>query len=377
MTDTNTTDLRGKLAERATSTEVATTAGKPLTITDLINRQRQEIARALPRHMDADRLARMALTTLKSTPGLLECTQASLLGALMLSAQTGLEPGPMGHVYLVPRTNKGVKECQWMLGYKGIIDLARRSGQLLSIEAREVCERDDFTYSYGLDEELTHRPAMDGDRGPIVAAWGLAKFKDGGHYFVVLSRSDIDAAKDRSDAAKRGYGPWITDYAAMARKTVIRRMAPYLPLSAEQANAIAQDETVHNSIDDDMAARPPEGGWIDVEPIPVLSAVPDQDDLDVEPDGTGEELPEIAPDAGERQADGVEEPMSDAQSKALHALLRSKLEATGPGRFPHLSRILGREITTTKEITKAEASHLIDTLQELRDARDPGGDDAA
>lgn len=361
---TSTTDMRAKLAERAASTEVATNGDKPLTITDLINRQRSEIARALPKHMDADRLARMALTTLKSTPKLLECTQSSLLGALMLSAQTGLEPGPLGHVYFVPRYSKqvGGQECQWMLGYKGIIELARRSGQLLSIEAREVCELDEFTYSYGLAEELVHKPFMGGDRGPIVAAWGLAKFKDGGHYFVVLSRSDIDAAKDRSDSAKNGYGPWISDYAAMARKTVIRRMAPYLPLSAEQANAIAQDETVHSSIDEDMISRPVEGGWIDadvVEATPALSVVdeaPEPDEAPADENGEPVDRPEpTLPD----------DPMTEAQSKAVHALLRQKLEAVGPGRFPHLTRILGREITSTKEISKAEAGIVIEHLQEL------------
>jgi recombination protein RecT len=356
-----------------------------LTITDLINRQRSEIARALPKHMDADRLARMALTTLKSTPGLLECTQSSLLGALMLSAQTGLEPGPMGHVYLVPRKIKGTKECQWMLGYKGIIELARRSGQLLSIEAREVCELDEFTYSYGLDEVLVHKPYMGGDRGPIVAAWGLAKFKDGGHYFVVLSRSDIDAAKGRSDSAKQGYGPWITDYAAMARKTVIRRMAPYLPLSAEQANAIAQDETVHTSIDEDMTSRPVEGGWIDaevIEPTP-LAVVPPADENGEPIEGGPDEGPAdggsvagVEPGRDDESAPALpDDPMTDAQSKAVHALLRSKLEAIGPGRFPHLSRILGREITSTKQLSKDEAGQVIEHLQAL--GEDVGGDDAA
>lgn len=376
---TNTTDMRNKLAERAASTEVATTGDKPPTITDLINRQRGEIARALPKHMDADRLARMALTTLKSTPKLLECTQSSLLGALMLSAQTGLEPGPLGHVYFVPRKIKNKRtgnyedECQWMLGYKGIIELARRSGQLASIEAREVCELDEFSYAYGLDEELVHKPYMGGDRGPIVAVWGLAKFKDGGHYFVVLSRSDIDAAKARSDSAKAGYGPWITDYAAMARKTAIRRMAPYLPLSPEQAGAIAQDETVHSSIDADMVSRPPEGGWIDADVIdegPSLAVVADEGDDDEDEPPADENGEPVSTD--ESAPSLPDEPMTDAQSRAVHALLRSKLDAVGPSRFPHLSRILGREITSTKEISKHEAGVVIDHLQEL-----DGGDDAA
>lgn len=268
---TDTSTVRGALANRAAQVaEPERNEGGQLTIAGLINQQRDEIARALPRHMDADRLARIATTVIKSTPKLLECTSSSLLGALMLSAQTGMEPGPLGHAYLVPRWNKDINgnECQWMLGYKGIVELFRRSGHMLSIEAREVCANDDFEYEYGLAERLVHKPFMTGDRGPITAVWGLAKFKDGGHYFVVMSRSDIDAAKDRSDAAKRNFGPWITDYAAMARKTVIRRMAPYLPLSPEQATVLTHDETVPLTFRADMANEPAEASWVDADVVP-------------------------------------------------------------------------------------------------------------
>lgn len=350
MTDTS--QVRSALAERATSQAVEP-ASKRKTIADVIKAQSAEIARALPKHMDAERLARIALTTIKTTPKLLECTQESLLGALMLSAQTGLEPGPLGHVYFVPRKIKGVQECQWMLGYKGIIELARRSGEILSIEAREVCQRDEFRYSYGLDEELHHRPFMDGDRGPLVAVWGLAKFKDGGHYFVVLSRADVDLAMSRSDSAKSGFGPWKTDYSAMARKTAIRRMAPYLPLSPEQAGAIAQDETVHTSIVPDMVSEPPESGWVDV----ASWEEPPPEHVDVE---TGE-VP--GPTGNDEDVSLTPEPMSQPQSRALHALLKSVHGAQGDDRFPVLTGMLGREVTSTSEISKAEASLLIDQMQ--------------
>lgn len=246
---TDTSSVRNKLS--ATRTSVAAEGAPPAqTINDLINRQRAEIARALPRHMDADRLARIAMTVVKSTPKLGECTPASLLGALMLSAQTGLEPGPLGHAYFIPRWNGRLQsnECNWQLGYRGIIELAMRSGKLISIEARVVHERDHFEYRYGLDERLEHIPCMDGDPGELTAVWGLAKFKDGGHYFVVLSRADIENARSRSQSAfdRNGNpsGPWATDFDAMARKTAIRRMAPFLPLQAEQAATIAHDEAV-------------------------------------------------------------------------------------------------------------------------------------
>lgn len=237
------------------------------TIAQLIDRQREQIARALPAHMDADRLARIATTVIKSTPRLMDCSATSLLGALMLSAQTGLEPGPLGQVYFVPRRNKGQWECQWQLGYRGILELARRSGQLRSIEAREVCEHDEFSFRYGLDEQLEHQPAIGQDRGRIVAFWGLARFNDGGHYFLVMSKDEVDAYRARSSAGESG--PWVSDYAAMGRKTVIRRMEPFLPLMSEQRAAIARDGGVTRvdagGITADVAVDAAPAEFIDVE----------------------------------------------------------------------------------------------------------------
>lgn len=259
----DTSAARAALAARSSEMSETNDDGQ-LTVAGLINRQRAEIERALPKHMDADRLARIATTVIKSSPILMQCTSESLLGALMLSAQTGLEPGPLGHAYFTPRRNKGKWECQWIIGYKGIIELARRSGKILSIEARDVCEHDEFDFEYGLNEKLVHRPVLDGPRGDIVAFWGLARFADGGHYFVVLSRADVDEHRGRSDSFKANGGPWITDYAAMGRKTVIRVMQPFLPLTAEQAAVLSHDETVANGIRPDMAFEPVETSWIDV-----------------------------------------------------------------------------------------------------------------
>jgi recombination protein RecT len=274
MTSAASTDqggLRGRVAKRAEqappSTEV-TRPQQPRSIYDLINMQKAEIARALPKHMDADRLARVIVTTLRQNPRLAECTPQSLLGALMLSAQLGLEPGPLGHAWFVPFWNKNVEwvddegrkkrgayEVQWIIGYKGIIDLAQRSGKLLSIEAREVCRNDEFEFEYGLEPKLVHRPQIDGDRGEAFAYYGVAHFKDGGRYFLVMSKADVDKHKARSKSADNG--PWQTDYDAMARKTVIRVMAPFLPLTVELAGAIAHDESVHRDVGEAMVEMPP------------------------------------------------------------------------------------------------------------------------
>lgn len=341
-----TTALAGRLAERADNLP-AVNDGHPPTIAELINRQRGEIARALPAHLNADRLARIATTVIRTTPKLMECTAESLLGALMLSAQTGLEPGPLGHAYFVPYGN----ECQWILGYRGLIELARRSGKLDTIEARVVHERDEFDFAYGLEETLVHRPAMDGDPGPVVAAWGMAKFKDGGHYFVVLSRADIDEHRKRSQTGRNNRGPWASDFDAMARKTVIRVMAPYLPLSAEQASALTYDETVNTAVQVDVS-EPADTAWIDAPSAPALES------------STGDgEAPTVAPSeppALPAEGDG----MTAAQSRAMHALLKEKRGAAGDDRFPVLAEILGRPFATTKQLTKADASTVIDFLQD-------------
>jgi recombination protein RecT len=245
---------------------VAKTADNPPTIAQLLERLKPQIARALPRHMSAERITRIALTTLRTNEKLQQCDPASFLGAVMLSAQLGLEPGPLGHAYLVPYG----REVQFIIGYKGILDLARRSGEIQSIEAREVCENDQFEFSYGLEPVLTHTPARE-DRGKPTWYYGVAKFKDGGYYFDVMSIEEVEAHRNRSKA--KNAGPWVTDYSAMARKTVIRRMAPFLPLSVEAASAVATDEAT--------ATFDVSGDTIDVGGVEVVAATGEV--IDVEP----------------------------------------------------------------------------------------------
>lgn len=231
----------------ATSADAKTAlAAKPKaapTVSDLIEQLRPQIERALPNTMSADRFARIVLTTLRTSPNLAKCDPHSLMAACMLSAQLGLEPGPLGHAYFVPYG----KEVTFIIGYRGMLDLARRSGEIKSIEAREVCANDKFDYAFGLEPKLTHVPAT-GERGEPTHYYGIAKFADGSYYFEVLSKQDVDSYRKRSRASDKG--PWHTDYSAMARKTVIRRMAPYLPLSPDAARAVASDEGVVTRLDD-------------------------------------------------------------------------------------------------------------------------------
>lgn len=196
------------------------------------------VGRALPTGIKADRFLRVVLTEISKKPSLATCEISSIFGAVMTAAQLGLEFGPLGHAYLVPFKGK----ASLIVGYKGYIDLARRSGQLRSIVARPVYAKDHFEFELGLNDSLVHRPTLEGDPGPAVAYYGIARLQEGDPIITVLSPADVERFRQRSLAADDG--PWVTDYAAMACKTVVRRMVPWLPMSVEAAQAIESDEQV-------------------------------------------------------------------------------------------------------------------------------------
>ena len=206
-----------------------------------------QMALALPRHMTADRLARIALTEIRKTPALGRCDQTSFLGAIMQCAQLGLEPGnALGHAYLLPYGN----QVQLIVGYRGMIDLARRSGQILSIEARAVYAADKFHVALGLNPDLIHEPNWEsGERGDLRFVYAVAKLKDGGTQFEVMSRQDVERVRSQSKAGKSG--PWVTHFEEMAKKTVIRRLFKYLPVSIELATAVTLDEQAEIGIPQD------------------------------------------------------------------------------------------------------------------------------
>lgn len=220
------------------------TAPKPQTIEDYMKKMAPAMAQALPKHMDIDRLSRLAMTTIRTTPALKDADIGSLLGAVMQAAQLGLEPGLMGHCYLLPFNNKkkGIKEVQFIIGYKGMIDLARRSGHIKSIYAHAVYSNDEFDYELGLESKLIHKPTMAEDKGEFIGAYAVAHFKDGGYQFEFMSKADIEKRKGRSKAGSSSYSPWATDYEEMAKKTVVRHMWKYLPISVEMQQQVAYDE---------------------------------------------------------------------------------------------------------------------------------------
>lgn len=199
-------------------------------------------ALALPSHLSADRLLRVVMTVLQNNPELLDCERASLYRAVMTCAQLGLEPdGVLGQAYLVPHRGR----VQLVPGYRGFITLARNSGELASINAQVVHEKDRFEYAYGLAERLEHVPAV-GERGEIIHFYAYARFHGGGHHFEVMSRAEVDAVRDKSESyrafkeGKTEESPWVSHYPEMGKKTVIRRIARYLPMSVQKAAALAE-----------------------------------------------------------------------------------------------------------------------------------------
>lgn len=199
------------------------------------------IAKMLPKHLTPERMFHLAAVAMSRNPLLMQCTTTSMVQAIMTCAELGLEPtGTYGGAWLVPYKNKsGQYEAQLQIDYRGLLDLARRSGQIQSIAAHVVYERDVFDLQYGDTEKITHRPFLDGDPGQVKGAYAVVQFKDGGHQSEYMSKHDIEKVRDRSRA--KGSGPWVTDFSQMARKTVLRRIFNYLPRSVEVRRALDAD----------------------------------------------------------------------------------------------------------------------------------------
>jgi len=202
-------------------------------IRTLLEANKVALAQRLPKHLSVDRMLKVALTSFSKTPKLLLCTKESLMLSILQAAELGLEcGGALGEGYLVPYGTT----CQFIPGYRGMINLARRSGEILSIEAHVVYQKDEFKCVLGLDPDLQHTPAWEEeDPGPLRFAYAVAKLKDGGTQFEVMSRAQISLIRNRSKAANSG--PWVTDFDEMAKKTVVRRLFKYLPCSVEMAAA--------------------------------------------------------------------------------------------------------------------------------------------
>ena len=214
------------------------------TLQALLESQRGSFAAVIAKHLTPDKLLKMALIATNRNPKLLQCTQESFLKAVMTGAQLGLDfSGVLGRAYVIPYGN----EAQFIIGYLGLIDLCRNSGDVRSVSADVVYKSDFFEHTKGLDETLKHIPDYEAERKDedIVKAYMIARFKDGGHHVHVMSRTEIE--KIRRFSKMGNSGPWKEWYPAMCIKTVIRHGCKLLPLSVETQEAIARDQEIEFS----------------------------------------------------------------------------------------------------------------------------------
>lgn len=258
-------DIKEQLELQATNISQPDNNEKPVKLTknmsmpDMVKAMMPEIRKALPSVITPERFTRIALSALNNTPALQQCSPMSFIASLLNSAQLGLEPNtPLGQAYLIPYKNKGQMECQFQIGYKGLIDLAYRNGQMQTIQAQAVYENDLFEYEYGLEPKLVHKPAYS-DRGEITYFYGLFKTVNGGFGFSVMSKADMDNyARTYSKAFASDYSPWKTNYEEMAKKTVIKQALRYAPIKTDFQRALSTDESIKLSFSEDMTTVPNE-----------------------------------------------------------------------------------------------------------------------
>lgn len=228
-------------------------AGEKKTMQQYIKAMEGEIKKALPSVITPERFTRIVLSALSTNPKLGACSPQSFMGAMMTSAQLGLEVNtPLGQAYIIPYSNKGQQEAQFQIGYKGLIDLAYRSGEVELVQAHCVYENDKFECEFGLNPKLIHVPA-DTDRGDFIKVYAMFKTKNGGYGFEVMSKEAVIAhATKYSQAFSSNYSPWKTSFEEMAKKTVLKKCLKYAPMKSDFVRAVVQDETIKTEISEDM-----------------------------------------------------------------------------------------------------------------------------
>jgi len=244
-------------------------------ITEVIGNMTNKFEKALNKMIDSDRFVTMITTIFDKNPALKECSVESIFGALQQTAILGLEPSPaLGHCYFVPFTNnkkvgngwEKVKEVQFQISYKGLIELARRSDEIADIYAEIIYDGDEYNIEYGLDRDLIHKPKFEtDDYNNIKYAYAVAKFKDGTKTFAILTKNQLEKRRSLSpsqqeyDAKTKKYQPvsipkgvWESHYAEMAKGKAIRALSTYLPLSTQdkQRMMIPEDTVIRRQIEE-------------------------------------------------------------------------------------------------------------------------------
>lgn len=211
-------------------------------VQDVISGMKGQISQALPKHLTADRMIQMASSLISKNPKLAECSASSLIGAVMQASILGFRPvEQLGECYFVPYGGS----VQFQIGYKGFISLARRTGELKNIYAEIVHAGDEFRVEYGLEPKLVHIPKMDNENAPVTHVYAVARYKDDGYNFIVLTVNQVEKLRKRNPMQKgSASGAWGTDYEAMAKAKAIKQLSKYMPLSVDFIDATLSDEAV-------------------------------------------------------------------------------------------------------------------------------------
>lgn len=316
----------------------------------------KEITNALPSHITPERMARTFLTAVVNTPKLLECDPESLIKAVVEASQLGLPTdGVLGHGYILPYGSK----AKFIPGYRGLMDLARRSGQVDFIQARVVYENDEFDYEYGLQPMLRHKeaPRSDGEEPKVKAVYAAARLSSGESVFEVMYVDDIEKIRQRSPSGKSG--PWVTDWEEMARKTLIRRLMKYLPLSTDVQSAVIAEEYAEAGILGKLLGQEDATeDSIDAESVTTLESLV----------GDGEDKPEPNPnfDGKGRISDEEEERFQNAVQAVLERARASSTEEMTDKMYNKYLGIHGVESISEIRSRIARKDFYHDILEEVK-----------
>jgi recombination protein RecT len=246
MTETDTSQLRQELAERAAAPEAER-------VNDIVKRNRDAFIKLLGSEQAAAQFVAGWKTYMDRNPQLWECEPYSLAGGMAQAAQLGLSFGPLGHVYLVPFKQKGNAVATFILGYRGMVELAYRSGQIKRVEANVVREGDTFAYRMGSRAFIDFAPSGPPENRDWVAVYALAQTKVGGTPFAVLFPEDVERRRKRSRAASSEFSPWNTDTEQMWEKSAVRDLQRFLPQTPALALALEADEQPAEPFDETPA----------------------------------------------------------------------------------------------------------------------------
>ncbi len=309
------------------------TIGNKQTLRALLGKENvtTTLDRVATKWLKADQVKTQAMIAVARNPQLLKCTPTSFLESMVRAAELGLKfAGAGGECFMIPYKS----QATLVIGFRGLAAIARRSGQVVRIEARVVYEKDFFEISYGSGQQIVHRPRLGSDRGEMVAAYALAELKNGDLQIETMTRDEIEQVRNRSRAGDKG--PWKTDFSEMARKTVLRRLCKYLPF--EEAIAAADPEEIGDADcdrrrliesttlppdEDDQSGAAPDG--VDPRTGEILNADVTEE---AAPEGTQEEA------VVDFEADSSSDDL-DAQKRSVLAQLWEELSMKFPGDDPN------------------------------------------